>query len=181
MKRELHIVDPTLGLLNVFNEINDEKWRDFKRIHSITSATMNVLLEQPSDDYWKDVKQTKSMNKTTTNILSYAIQFLKVFMERRTNFIKPQLIAHYKPYDITTNKHIDCAREIWKDSTVGDTKFGIIDFQFILVVLNKRNCMPIMSYFYAVVTSFKQKNQPMLEEIMAWLFMCSDMMDHVQI
>lgn len=58
-------MDPTLGLLNVFNEMNDEKWREFKRMRSITSASIIVLLEQPSDHYWKNAKQTKSNNKTT--------------------------------------------------------------------------------------------------------------------
>ena len=51
VKRELHILDPTLDLLNAFNEINDEKWKEFKRDRYIMSATMNVLLEQPGDDY----------------------------------------------------------------------------------------------------------------------------------
>ena len=51
MKTELYILDPTLGLLNAFNEINDERWREFKKDRYITGATMNVLLEEPGDDY----------------------------------------------------------------------------------------------------------------------------------
>ena len=56
-KRKLHILDLTLGFMNAFNEINDERWREFKKDCYITSTTMNVLLEQPGDDYWRDAKQ----------------------------------------------------------------------------------------------------------------------------
>ena len=70
--KELHILDPTLGLLNALNEINDEKWREFKRDRYITNATMNVLIEQPGDDYWKNTKQIKSKNKTAADISPYA-------------------------------------------------------------------------------------------------------------
>ena len=95
--------------------------------------------------------------------------------------MKPQLVAHYRPYDITTHKHADWPRGVWKDNTVGDIKFGIIDFRFTLVVLNKRNSKPMMSYFYATMSSFKKKKQLLLEDVPAWLFICSDMVEHVQI
>ena len=172
VKKELHILDPTLGLLNAFNDINDEKWREFKRDRYITSATMKVLLEQPGDEYWKDAKQIKSKNKTAADISPYAAQFFKVFLERRTNFVKPQSVAHYRPYDIATDKHADWPRGVWKDNTVGDIKFGIIDFRFRPVVLNKGNSTPMIPYFYATMSSFKKKKQPLLEDIPAWLFIC---------
>ena len=68
VKRELHIFDSAIGLLNAFNKINDERWREFKKDRYITSTTMNLLLEELGDNYWKHAKQTKSNNKTTTYI-----------------------------------------------------------------------------------------------------------------
>ena len=95
--------------------------------------------------------------------------------------MKPQSVAHYRPYDIATDKHADWPRGVRKASTVGDIKFRIIDFRFIPVVLNKGYSTPMISYFYATMSSFKKKKQPLLEDISAWLFICSDMLEHVQV
>lgn len=71
--------------------------------------------------------------------------------------MKPQSFTYYRPYDITTDKHADWPRGVWKDSTVGDIKFEIIDFLFTLVLLNKEYNMPMILYFYAIMFFFKKK------------------------
>ena len=77
--------------------------------------------------------------------------------------MKPLSVAHYMPYDIATDRHADWPRGVWKDSTVGNIKFGIIDFRFRPVVLNKDNSTPMMPYFYATMSSFKKKNNRYLK------------------
>ncbi len=180
VKKELHLLDPTLGLLNAFDELNVEKWREFKSNRNITSATMNVLLEQPGDDYWKEAKQTKSKNKKAEEMSPYAAEFFKVFLERRSNFVKPLSVAHYRPYDISNDVHVDWPRGAWKDNTVEDVRFGVIDFRYTPGVLNKLKCNPTMPYFFAVLKSFQEKKKPLLEEVGTWLFICSDLTEQNQ-
>lgn len=97
MKKELHNLDlgldPNLGLLNSFDNLNVEKWREFKKNCCITSATMNVLLKQPRDNYWKEAKQTMAKNKMVKEISPYVAKFFRVFLEQRSNFVKPLAIA----------------------------------------------------------------------------------------
>ena len=56
MKRELHNIDPTLGLINAEGELIHKNWKAFKAIHNITSASMNVLLECPGESYFAEAK-----------------------------------------------------------------------------------------------------------------------------
>jgi len=56
VKKEMDHLDPSLGLFNAFKEVNVEKWREFKVSRNITSATMNVFLEQLGNKYWKEAK-----------------------------------------------------------------------------------------------------------------------------
>ena len=64
VKRELHNIDPSLGLINVEGELIQKKWKAFKGARNITSALMNVLLERPGETYFAEAKQLKSKNKT---------------------------------------------------------------------------------------------------------------------
>jgi len=83
VKKEMDHLDSSLGLLNAFKEVNVEKWREFKASRNITSATMNVLFEQPGDEYWKEAKQTKAKSKEASEISPYASEFFRVFLEHR--------------------------------------------------------------------------------------------------
>ena len=50
--KELHAIDPTLGLLNSRNEIISENWKKFKKDRFFSSATMDVLLDRPGKAYF---------------------------------------------------------------------------------------------------------------------------------
>jgi len=181
VKQELHLLDPTLGLLNAYNELIPQKWREFKMKYSITSATMNVLLEQPGDDYWKDAKQTKSRNRHSAEMSPYAAEFFKVFLERRKSFQKTFALAHYRPYNIGDNRHSEWPVGIWREGILHDIQFGVIDFRYAPVVMNKGRCTPMMPYFYAAMTSFQKMSKPKLEDIPSWLFICADMVEQTQV
>ena len=56
VKWELNNIDPTLGLINANGELIHAKWKAFKHAQNITSALMNVLLEQPGETYVAEAK-----------------------------------------------------------------------------------------------------------------------------
>ena len=75
VKRELHQIDPDLGLFNTSNKLIVDNWRDFKTRRCITSATMNVLLERPREVFFIFNKQVKAKNKTAEQISLRATEF----------------------------------------------------------------------------------------------------------
>ena len=56
VKKELHQIDPELGLMNAKNEIIVENWKKFKTERMFSRATMDVLLDRPSDAYFGKAK-----------------------------------------------------------------------------------------------------------------------------
>ena len=50
--KELHAIDPSLGLLNPKNEIISKNWKKFKKERFFSSATMDVLLDRPGEAYF---------------------------------------------------------------------------------------------------------------------------------
>ena len=96
VKRELNNIDPTLGLMNSDNELIHENWKKFKFMRSITSASMNVLLERPGEAYFAEAKQVKSKNKTCMQISPQTAEFFKVFLTHKKGFEKPLAKAEYR-------------------------------------------------------------------------------------
>ena len=56
VKKELHQIDPELGLMNAKNEIIVENWKKFKTEHMFSRATMDVLLDRPGEAYFGKAK-----------------------------------------------------------------------------------------------------------------------------
>ena len=56
VKKELHQIDPELGLLNAKNEIIVENWKKFKTESMFSRATMDVLLDRPGEAYFGKAK-----------------------------------------------------------------------------------------------------------------------------
>lgn len=45
LKRELHLLNHELGLLNLSGDLQPDSWKAFKEEYNVTRAMMNVLLE----------------------------------------------------------------------------------------------------------------------------------------
>ncbi len=64
VKKELHQINPQLGLMNAKNEIIVENWKAFKKERMFSRATMDVLLDQLGERYFSEAKMVRSRNKT---------------------------------------------------------------------------------------------------------------------
>ena len=181
VKRELHLIDPDMGLFNANNELLLENWREFKRSRCITSATMNVLLERPGEAFFAERKQLKSKNKTAAQISPRAAEFFKVFLEKRNNFAKPTGVAYLRPYKISENQHTSWPKSGWLSNTATEIKLGVIDFRTIPGALERENSTVEKPFFYEVLTSIQKIGQPRLEHIKSWLFICGDEVDQTQV
>ena len=125
MKRELHNIDPTLGLINAEGELIYKNWKAFKAIHNITSASMNVLLERPRESYFAKAKQLKSKNKTCMQISPIAAEFFKVFLNHKKGFQLPDVRAEYRTYDVKSNSFNKWKDGIRAPSTANEIGLGL--------------------------------------------------------
>ena len=68
VKKELHQIDPELGLMNAKNEIIVENWKKFKTERMFSRATMDVLLDRPGEAYFGKAKSVSQKNKTCVEL-----------------------------------------------------------------------------------------------------------------
>jgi hypothetical protein len=182
VKRELHMLDPELGLFNARNELIVQNWRGFKRSRCFTSATMNLLLERPGENYFSMGKQSRSKNKTAVTINPKTAAFFKVFLEQKNQFRVPSALAFLRPYDIIENKHMQWPENTWmSDITPSLISFGVIDFRMIPGVLEKENSTIDKPFFYEVLMSQQKLAEPLIEDVKAWLFIVEDETDQSQV
>jgi len=180
VRRELDYLDPSLSIMNALGEVNVEKRREFKKRRNITSVTMNVLIAQPGDAFFAKAKKLKGKNKLASEISLYAVEFFKVFLKQKSNFEQHLAVAYYRPYNIATDKHSNWQGQVWTKNMSAAIKFGLFDFRYTPVVLNKDKCTLVKPYFQAALKSFKEMKKPRLEDIPAWLFICSDLVEQTQ-
>ena len=86
VKKELHQIDPELGLMNAKNEIIVENWKKFKTERMFSRATMDVLLDRPGDAYFGKAKSVSQKNKTCVELSPQAFEFFNVFLKHKNNF-----------------------------------------------------------------------------------------------
>ena len=104
VKKELHLINPELNLINARNEVIVENWRKFKRERCFSSATMELLIKRPGEAYFSTSKQVKARNKTAASINPKAATFFRVFLERKMLFTEKTALAHLRPYSIGWNE-----------------------------------------------------------------------------
>ena len=63
VKKELHLIDPELNLINARNEVILENWRKFKKKRCFNSATMKLLIERPGEAYFFDLKASEGQKQ----------------------------------------------------------------------------------------------------------------------
>ena len=113
VKKELHLIDPKLNLINARNEVIVENWRKFKKERCFSSATMELLIERPGEAYFSTSKQTKARNKTAAMINPKAAKFFRVFLERKMLFTEQTALAHLRPYSIGRNELMNWPKNVW--------------------------------------------------------------------
>ena len=80
MKKELHKLNPSLGLLDKAGCLQEDRWKQFKVDYNVTRASMRVLLEAPGEDYFVAAKAVSNKNKSIEELSPYAKQFFKAFL-----------------------------------------------------------------------------------------------------
>ena len=181
VKKELHLIDPELNLINARNEVIVENWRKFKKERCFSSATMELLIERPGEGYFSTSKQTKARNKTAAMINPKAAKFFRVFLERKMLFTEQIAFAHLRPYSIGRNELMNWPENVWTTQTVDKILLGVIDFRCILGVLEKENSSIKKPFFFEVLRAMQKTKQPLLEEIKSWLFIVADESDQSQV
>nr|PNR27966.1 hypothetical protein PHYPA_028558 [Physcomitrium patens] len=155
VKKELDNIDPSLGLINVEGNLIHENWKVFKAARNITSASINVLLEQPRESYFAEAKQLKSKNKTCAQISPAAV---------------PYACAYYKTYDVRTNTFSKWKDNAWNNESARDIGLGIIDLRELPGVeddLIEQNTVP---YFHQVLAALEKNRSPYFADGKRWLF-----------
>jgi len=147
----------------------------------ITSATMNMLMERPGKMYFATGKQVKARNKTFVNIFPKAVAFFKVFLERKMVFQALTEIARVRPYSIKENRHFDWPASVWLPDIASIVVLGVIDFRSIPRVLTKETSTIDHLFFYEALMTMHAKQQSLLKDIKAWLFIVADETDESQV
>ena len=107
MKKELHQIDPELGLMNAKNEIIVKNWKKFKTEHMFSRATMDVVLDRPRDAYFGKAKSVSQKNKTCVELSPQAFEFFNMFLKHKNNFQKPSAMGFYRSYNDNSNTFRD--------------------------------------------------------------------------
>ena len=113
VKKELHQIDPKLGLMNAKNEIIVENWKKFKTKYMFSRATMDVLLDRPGEVYFRKAKSVSQKNKTCVELSPQAFEFFNVFLKHKNNFQKPSAMDFYCFYNENSNVFKDWPGCIW--------------------------------------------------------------------
>ena len=100
---------------------------------------MNVLHKQLGKDYFGQTKQVQNKNKKGADLSSYAAKFVRVFLERWAEFIRPSVDAHYALYSIVQDCHANWLEGAWSEDVELDTKLGVIEVQKFLGILTKKD------------------------------------------
>ena len=169
VKKELHNIDPNLGLMNSQGELILEKWKAFKVSHCITSASMNVLLERPGDAYFAAAKQLKSKNKSCAQISPGAAEFFQQFSKHKSGFEKPFAWANYRTYNASGNTFGEWPAGTWKGDSKESIKLGIIDLRELPGVQDFEVAEGTLPFFFAVLAAMEEKRSPHIGDINNWL------------
>ena len=181
MMKELHAIDPSLGLLNSNNEIISENWKKFKKDHFFSSATMDVLLDRPSEAYFGQAKSTHAKNKTCSELSQNAFQFFKSILKHKSKFKTPTVSGHYHPYDYSRNVHKEWPAKSWDADTNRRLALEVIDFRSLPGIEKKENSTVDNPYFVEVISSMRKTKKHALEDVSSWLFICGDEKEEAQV
>ena len=181
VKKELHQIDPELGLMNAKNEIIVENWKKFKSERMFSRATMDVLLDRPGDAYFGKAKSGSQKNKICVELSPQAFEFFNVFLKHKNNFQKPSAMGFYRSFNDNSNVFKDWPGLIWQEIIVERMLLGVLDFRTLPGVENKESSTVDSPYFKEVMLSLQKRKDPALKDVLAWLFICGDEKEQAQV
>ena len=168
--KELHAIDPSLGLLNPKNEIISENWKKFKKERFFLSATMDVLLDRPREAYFGQTKNTHAKNKTCSELSEDAFEFFKSFIKHKSKFKKPTAHGHYRPYEWSRKVHNEWPAKVWNADSCKRLVLGVIDFRSLPGIEKKESSTVDNPFFIEVLSSMQKTKKPSLQDVPSWLF-----------
>ena len=95
--------------------------------------------------------------------------------------MRPAGFAHYCPYSLVSDYHIDWHPRAWTDDTTTDMTLGVIDFRRVPGIQMKEDSTVTEPYFSDFMTSLRRRHDPSFEDIPVWLFMCGDKNELTQV
>ena len=179
--KELHAIDPSLGLLNPKNEIISENWKKFKKEQFFSSATLDVLLDRLGEAYFGHTKSKHAKNKTCSKLSEDAFEFFKSFIKHKSKFKKPTAYGHYCPYEWSRNVYNEWPAKVWNANSCKRLVLGVIDFRSLLSIKKKESSTVDNPYFIEVLSSMQKTKKPSLEDVLSWLFICRDEKGQAQV
>ena len=72
VKKELHKLNPSLGLMDKGGCLQEDRWKQFKVDYNVTRASICILLEAPKEDYFIAAKLVSNKNKAIEELSPYA-------------------------------------------------------------------------------------------------------------
>jgi hypothetical protein len=75
VNKKLNKIKPTLQHFKANREFWSKKWKKFKENYTITSTTMQVLLEAPNKEFFSSTMQTGNKNRINEQLSLYAKEF----------------------------------------------------------------------------------------------------------
>ena len=170
----VHVIDPSLGLLNPKNKIISENWKKFKKERFFLSATMDVLLDRLGEAYFGQAKSTHTKNKTCSEISKDAFEFFKSFIRFKSKFKKPTAHGHYRLYEWSRNVHNEWPAKVWNADSCKRLALGTIDFRSLPGIEKKESSTVDNPFFIEVLSSMQKIKKPSLQDVPSWLFICGD-------
>ena len=167
VKKELHQIDPELGLMNAKNEIIVENWKKFKTERMFSRATMDVVLDRPGEAYFGKAKSVSQKNKTCVELSPQAFEFFNMFLKHKNNFKKPSTMGFYRSYNDNSNVFKDWPGCIWQDTIVKRMSLGVLDFRTLPGVENKESSTVDIPYFKEVMLLLQKQKNSALKDVPA--------------
>ena len=173
MKKELHKLNPSLGLLDKGGCLQEDRWKQFKVDYNVTRASMRISLEAPGEDYFVAAKAVYNKNKAIEELLPNAKQFFKAFLSQKADFVKPVGRAYFRAFDATNNWMGTWPANSW-ELTSENLKLAMLDFRRVPGFVAKESSTFQDPYFQQFMLMFMQSNCPNINEPPNRLWICSD-------
>ena len=174
VRKELHILNRSLGLYNVEGSFRHDKWKAFKTAYNVTKATKNLLLYGPGEEFFSLAKMPSNKNKPIAELSPYAAEFFRVFLESKGKFKKPEATTFYRPYDMENDKLAKWNAGDWEDSTSLRIGLAVMDFRIILGVINKQISSHDSPYFEDFLETVSGMSEPEAMDPKVWLWICGE-------
>lgn len=174
VRRQLHLMKPSLGLFSSSGDFKKESWKRFKKNYKITRAALNVLLSAPGEDYFTAAKLPCNKNKSIFELSPYAEEFFRVFLANKGKFVIPKGKANYRPYNLDNDVLSPWSDDAWNEHTAKRLKLGIMDFRNLPGALEQAGSSSAAPYFYNFLQVLEQIEDPSVTELPVWIWICRD-------